>query len=701
MKPNRVLAFLVVSCALTPAFSAAAPARTVLPKAASPGDIVEVPGTPEKAEIVTLDTSLADGLLRVQPEAEVAIPDWPIAPGERADVVLTRRDVYAPDAVVWEVTKSGKRRIPRSTLVFFWGQSEGTAGVRVMVSVDPATREMRGFTVTPSGAHELAVVPKAWHAGSGYVVGPRDLFLDDQGQAVAKDFKCGQEQLPGNLDFLFPAPPHPTEKGLGSTLENAGITTLHSATIAVETDTQIMTNKFSNNTTTASNYIASLFAQMNVIYERDLLVRLLQGTTFLRTSDPYVVNDTPPYDDGQNGNKLNEFTTYWSANEGNVTRALALMLSGRGGAGAAGVAWVNALCNTGFGYAYSRVSTTGTTPNLGDVMVTAHELGHNFGSPHTHCYNTIGLTNPDNCFSGETFNNQACFSGTTVCPNLPNGTTYNGVTGVYGTLMSYCHLVGGCPFSSSFLVFHPTSVDLLDDIILSHSTGTGACILPIGGGNPVPTVSAAVPNTGLTTLATALTITGTNFQSGATVTLGTGAGAVAATGVVVVNATTITAVAPPHATGAMRITVTNTGSASGFRDNAFFYSPPATASAFNTLTPCRIVDTRNAAGPLGGPALAANATRVFTVTGVCGIPSGTKAISANVTVVAGGAAGIFSFYPGNAFPLGPTNLNFAGGQIRANNAILKLATDGTGTIGLQNASTGSNQVLIDVNGYWK
>jgi hypothetical protein len=691
MKPNRVLAFLVVSCALTPSFAAAAPARTVLPKAAAAGDIVEVPGTPEKAEIVTLDTSLADGLLRVRPEDEVAIPDWPVAPGERADVVLTRREVYAPDAVLWEVTKSGKRRIPRSTLVFLWGQAQGTDDVRVMVSVDPATREMRGFTITPAGAHELAVVPKAWHAGSGYVVGPRDLFLDDQGQAVAKDWKCGQEQLPGNLDFLSPAPVHSTEKGLSSIFENAGITTLHSATIAVETDTQIMTNKFSNNTTTASNYIASLFAQMNVIYERDLLVRLLQGTTFLRTSDPYTINDTPPYDDNLNGNKLSEFTNYWSANEGSVTRALALMLSGRGGAGAAGVAWIDTLCNAGFGYAFSRVSTTGTTPNFGDVLVTAHEIGHNFGSPHTHCYTQLGLVNPDNCYAAEA----GCFSGTPTCPN---GATYNGVTGVLGTLMSYCHLLGGC---SSSLVFHPTTIDLLDDKILAHSTGASACILPIGGGNPVPTVSAAVPNTGLTTLTTALTITGTNFQSGATVTLGTGAGAMAATGVVVVNATTIQAAAPPHATGAMRITVTNPGSVSGFRDGAFFYSPPATAAAFNTLTPCRIVDTRNAAGPLGGPALAANATRVFAVTGVCGIPVGAKAISANVAVVGGGAAGVFSLYPGNAFPLGTTNVNFAAGQIRANNAILELATDGTGTVGIQNASAAANQVLIDVNGYWK
>jgi hypothetical protein len=696
MKLIRALAFLVVSCALAPSLAAAAPARTVLPKAASTGEIVAVPGTSEKAELVSLDSSLADSLLRVRLEDEVAVAGWPVAPGERADVVLTRRDVYAPGAEVLEVTREGTRRLPKSSLVFLLGKAEGSADVRVMVSVDPATQEMRGFTITPKGAHELALVPKSWHAGNRYVVGPHDLFLDDDGKAVAKDWKCGVENL-SQLDF---AAPLPVEKSLVPSFEDVGLSTLHTATVAVDTDNQIMANKFGNNTTTATNYIASLFAQMTVIYERDLLVRLLQGTTFLRTStDPYTVNDTPPYSDDSIGDKLNELTNYWSANEGSVNRAITVMLSGRGGAGAAGIAWVDVLCNPSVGYVFSRVSTTGTTTNLGDVMVTAHEIGHNFGSPHTHCYNTIGLANPDNCFSGETFNGQACFSGATICPNLPNGTTYNGVTGVFGTLMSYCHLLGGCPFSASFLVFHPTTVSLLGGKVVSHSTGAGACILPLAA--PGPTVVSVSPNNGPTTGNKAVTITGTNFQSGATVTFGTGGSAVAGTSVVVVNATTITAVAPAHATGAVRVTVTNTGNVSGFLDSAYFYAPAPVPASFYTLTPCRILDTRNAAGPLGGPSLAANATRTFTVTGVCGIPAGAVAISANVTVVAGSATGVFSIYPGNAFPLGPTTLNFSTGQIRANNAILKLATDGTGTMGVLNASASSNQLLVDVNGYWK
>jgi hypothetical protein len=325
-------------------------------------------------------------------------------------------------------------------------------------------------------------------------------------------------------------------------------------------------------------------------------------------------------------------------------------------------------------------------------MVTAHELGHNFGSPHTHCYNTIGLTNPDTCFSSETFFGQSCFSGTPACPNLPTGATYNGVTGVFGTLMSYCHILGGCGLS---LVFHPASVNLLDDIILSHTLGVNACVLPAA--DLAPAVVAVAPTFGSIAGGTPVTITGTNFAAGATVTFD----ASAATAVVVVNATTITAIAPAHATGAVRVTVANPTGPSGFKDSAFFYAPAPAATGFYTVTPCRVIDTRNPAGPRGGPALQANAARTFTVTGVCNIPAGAKAISANVTVVAQAGSGSFTFYPGNAFPLGTNNLSFPAGANRAGASILALSTNGTGTIGVTNFSAVNHHLILDVNGYFQ
>jgi hypothetical protein len=48
------------------------------------------------------------------------------------------------------------------------------------------------------------------------------------------------------------------------------------------------------------------------------------------------------------------------------------------------------------------------------------------------------------------------------------------------------------------------------------------------------------------------------------------------------------------------------------------------------MTPCRLVDTRAASGPLGGPGLKAGKTRTFVLTGVCGVPASAKALSVNL-----------------------------------------------------------------------
>ena len=74
-----------------------------------------------------------------------------------------------------------------------------------------------------------------------------------------------------------------------------------------------------------------------------------------------------------------------------------------------------------------------------------------------------------------------------------------------------------------------------------------------------PTVSSVSPNNGPVAGGTAVTITGTNFAAGATVTFGSAA----ATNVVVVNSTTITATTPAGSAGAVTVTVTNGGSQSG------------------------------------------------------------------------------------------------------------------------------------------
>jgi len=122
--------------------------------------------------------------------------------------------------------------------------------------------------------------------------------------------------------------------------------------------------------------------------------------------------------------------------------------------------------------------------------------------------------------------------------------------------------------------------------------------------------------------------------------------------------------------------------------------------AFYTVTPCRLVDTRNPTGSLGGPALAPLAQRSFSLSGACGLPATARAISVNVTVVGPATAGDLRFFPADQPTPLASILNFSPGQTRTNNANLGLAW-GLGTLTVQNDSTGAVQLILDVNGYYQ
>ncbi len=216
---------------------------------------------------------------------------------------------------------------------------------------------------------------------------------------------------------------------------------------------------------------------------------------------------------------------------------------------------------------------------------------------------------------------------------------------------------------------------------------------------PAPTVTSVTPNLGPLAGGTSVTITGTNFVSGATVAFG--GSTVAGT---FVSSTTLTATAPAHAMGAVNVVVTNPDAQAGTLTNGYFYAPatPATATLWYPVTPCRILDTRLANGPLGGPALSANQTRTFDVTTnpqTCGVPSTAMALTVNYTVVNALQPGELRAFRGNGTWTGTNVVTFKAGVTRTNNGYLQLATDGTGTIKFTNASAGTADAILDVTGY--
>jgi len=140
-----------------------------------------------------------------------------------------------------------------------------------------------------------------------------------------------------------------------------------------------------------------------------------------------------------------------------------------------------------------------------------------------------------------------------------------------------------------------------------------------------------------------------------------------------------------------------------FEDSGSGVCHRAGPAAFHTLPPCRAVDTRAPAGPLGGPALAANAERTFPLAGACGIPPTALAVAANLTVVSPAAAGDLRLFPaGSALPTASA-INFTPGRTRANQAIAALGAGGAVTVrcDMPAGTAGGAHLLIDVSGYFE
>jgi hypothetical protein len=126
--------------------------------------------------------------------------------------------------------------------------------------------------------------------------------------------------------------------------------------------------------------------------------------------------------------------------------------------------------------------------------------------------------------------------------------------------------------------------------------------------------------------------------------------------------------------------------------------------SFYTATPCRMVDTRNANGPLGGPILTSGQPRNFPLlSAACGVPVTAKALSINATAVAPSAGGYLVIYPGDAAATPTSNLNFDAGVVLANNAIVGLSRNGDGSVTVLAGLAAGGQVhfVIDVNGYFQ
>ncbi len=395
-------------------------------------------------------------LLAARVNQSVNINDFPVVilphgsdhKKQTQTVDLKRYELMAPGAKITVIDETGKRNLPIPEMMFF---SAPKTGLGFML--DGKTGDVEGL-ISQDGVRMYI---------TGNLQTGLDFRLDELNKSEEQvSAQCHSalgdqpKQLIGELEL----------SDLSKTLEqNTRGTTLYETVIAVDTDTEWMDGK-SDNPSTAMAYINTLFTSMNVFFERDLSLRLLLGDVTLRiNTDPYPTEDNI-------SNYLTDFGEYWRVNQGNIPRDFALMLSGQniGSNSFSGIAWVNAYCNNGFqfgsqtagSYSVNRIGTNFGAASV--AMFVGHELGHNMGSPHTHCYNPL----VDQCYNGEASPQNDCFDGTPVCP-----------VGGKGTIMSYCHFgaPSGAGCGRSDEEFHPTVISRINSQIVANFP---SCIQSLG-----------------------------------------------------------------------------------------------------------------------------------------------------------------------------------------------------------------------------
>jgi uncharacterized repeat protein (TIGR01451 family) len=166
---------------------------------------------------------------------------------------------------------------------------------------------------------------------------------------------------------------------------------------------------------------------------------------------------------------------------------------------------------------------------------------------------------------------------------------------------------------------------------------------------------------------------------------------------------TLTATASPTALGSISNTATVALTAGPIdpdpANNSATDTDTRRGGSYYTVTPCRVLDTRNPAGAYGAPPLGASASRTFTLTGRCGVPSTATAVSINLTVTGGTAPGFLLARPtGGSVPTVST-INYAAGQTRANNAVVVLSAGGQLDLTCGQGS-GTVDAILDVSGYF-
>jgi len=407
-----------------------------------------------------VDPDLPDKAQGVPKGGALSISEFELDGGGIVTLELERFSVFAADAELTVVSDNGTTTMSPPSDAYFRGWSDHDPESIVMLAVSE-NGSVRGIITGANGS--------AWllERSSGKANGLQNRKVDLEAELSGRTFSCGVANLPPTAASAEAGAPEP-----------AGIATNVQRTAHMIVDTDFEYWQVFGNANDAFQHMGDLFAFASSVYEREIDTNLMidHARLFADNSDPYSAVTTgcgaPP--DGT----LQELRAEWQGSP--IPRTLTHLLSGKPGGGCA---WVGVLCQSG-GNGYGTSMGIGSAFNIDnpsviyESYVVAHEIGHNFDSPHSHNYcGEAGNPDPiDKCVVSGGVGGTAD-SCTAADPDLPGLGSLDGGSAADGpgTIMSYC---GTNAITYTFGKWHPYGIAAYRqaDRMYAHAAASAGCM---------------------------------------------------------------------------------------------------------------------------------------------------------------------------------------------------------------------------------
>lgn len=338
--------------------------------------------------------------------------------GEMVELELFEKSIWSENAIIR--TSDGLLLTPKLN-VHYRGVVKGFEG------------SMAGFSFFEDEVVGVLNLPTKGTYVLGLLEGQREIHVIYNANDLPQDldFRCGVKP---EWESSEPIEIQGNRRGQRS-LDNC-------IKVYLEADYALFQNK--GGTQQTINYVTGIFNNVAIIYNNEDINTEI--------SEIFVWTTPDNYSQWNAGDALNQFMSARQNFNGNLAHLLAL-----GGNGLGGLAWVDVLCNKSLAFAYSNIwSSYQNFPTYSwTIMVVAHEMGHNVGSPHTQWCGWPGGAIDD------------CYQTEGGCPPGPPPT--NG-----GTIMSYCHLTHhGINLANGF-GFHPGN-------LIRDRVENGSCLTACSG----------------------------------------------------------------------------------------------------------------------------------------------------------------------------------------------------------------------------